>query len=49
MMMRSGSGSSLSEETQAGSLCFKREILEWHILDEPLIQGSRRIWKGFGL
>jgi len=46
MMTRSGSGSSCRDDTQAGCLWVVNEILGWNILDEPVIQGSRRIRYG---
>src|SRR6185295_15625398 len=48
MITRSGSGSSSNEEMHAGSLRVVTEILWWIIRDGPVIQGSKRMRKGFG-
>lgn len=45
MMTRSGVGSCVSEVMQAGCFWRVKENLECRILEDPVIQGSRRIWK----
>lgn len=44
-MTRSGVGSCVSEEMQAGCFWRVKENLECRILEDPVIQGSRRMWK----
>lgn len=47
MMTRSGSGSSLREETQDGTVCVEMLNFECQILEEPANHGSMRIVKSF--
>lgn len=45
-MTRSGVGSCVSEVMQAGCCWRVDENLECRTLEEPVIQGSRRMWNG---
>lgn len=48
MMTRSGVGSCVSEVMQAGCFWRVKENLECRILEDPVIQGSRSMWKEDG-
>lgn len=47
-MTRSGVGSCVSEAIQAGCFWRVKENLECIILEDPVIQGSSRMWKEGG-
>jgi hypothetical protein len=50
MMTRSGDCvNSASDDIQAGRLCDVVEILEWNIVEGPVIHGSSRMVKGRGV